>query len=170
MADPIKQWANAKLGKKPPGKGPPFGGGPPKPPGSPLPGGSPMGAHPGAPSSPHGAPPPGAHPPQPSAAPKQVPDIRVDQLNWLQPEQQAELQGQEPDPSPSWIDPQKWEQAKVQIGQAWLTLAEPRAVAAFFVHQAEQTAKAAMQPLPGGAPPGVPPLPHGAPPFPPKGP
>jgi len=186
MADPLKQWANAKLGKKPPGKGfPPKAGGPPAPGGAPPPGGPPkppMGAAPpgGAPPShpaalPPGAPPapPAPHPP-PTAAPVAPPDIRVAQLTWLTPEQQAELQGNAPDPPPTWIDPMKWEQAKVQIGQAWQTLPEPRAVATFFVHQAEQTAKAAMPPgmPPAGAPPapgappagGAPPPPHPGPP------
>lgn len=187
MADPIKQWANSKLGKGKtpgfPGKGPPKPGGPsgnatppphpggfggpPKPPGPP--GGPPPGGLPHAPlphAAPPGAPPPGGGPP------KQLPDIRVEQLAWLTPEQQAELTAKEADPPPTWIDPMKWEQAKVQIGDAWTTLPQPRAVAMFLVHQLEQTAKAAAMPppgalpAPGASPAGGAPMPHPGPPRP----
>lgn len=114
MADPLKQWANAKLGRS-------NGNGN---------GNKPM-------------PPKMAQPAAPPPGPAPVPDIRVEQLTWLTPEQQAELADKGADPPPSWIDPMQWETAKVKIGESWTTLQNPRAVAAFIVHQTEQAAKAA---------------------------
>lgn len=143
--DPLKAWADNKLGKASagPAKGPP-----------------------------------GAAPTAPVAAPQlanqkpKVPDVRADQMSWLGALEQQELKGKEQDPPPSWIDPMAWEQAKVQVGQEWANLPEPRAAAAFIVHQTQQAAKAAAMPPPGmpapGAPAAPPGPPVGGPPHPPK--
>jgi hypothetical protein len=148
MADPLKQWADSKLGKAAPAG--------PKP--------SPFGAK-AAPVAP-------VQPPPPAAKKPTVPDVRADQMSWLGALEQQELKGREADPPPSWIDPMVWEQTKIQMGDEWNALPEPRAAAAFLVHQSQQSAKAAAAPAPGapppaqaapGAPPAAPP-PHAKPP------
>jgi hypothetical protein len=136
MADPLKQWADSKLGK--------------------APGPSAKAPSPSAPAP--------VAPVQPQK-PK-TPDVRADQMTWLGGQEQMELQGHEPDPPPSWIDPMEWEKVKVQMGQDWNALPQPRAAAAFMVHQAQQAAKAAMAPPGAPAAPGAPPA--GGPPPSPK--
>jgi hypothetical protein len=125
MADPLKQWADNKLGNAPAAKGAP------PPPGAKASAVAPV------------QPPPGAAPQR-----TKTPDVRAGQMTWLGAEQQQELKGHEPEPPPSWIDPMQWATVKAQMDDEWNALPEPRASAAFLVHQTQQAAKASEMPPP----------------------